>query len=239
LSKIEIYGLEDGDVLRYHTIAFEKEYEQRPKMFVKDRVSRLINDGNVQEAKVFIERFTYSLRRSFELYHVIKNNTGHHVLLDKLFMIGKVAPFYPVMMHTLKENPAQFSELLQTLTRFTFKATITGLRSSGESTLYADLKNGFSTMNKLRSLADGHWWDVTRRVKDALVMDNYYDRISKNLIKYILFSFENHLREKRGFPLLSRADYESDDTRKKLNLEHITAKRAKGMHFGQDFKNAT
>jgi uncharacterized protein with ParB-like and HNH nuclease domain len=34
---IEIYGLEDGDVLRYHTIAFEKKYEQRPKMFVKDR----------------------------------------------------------------------------------------------------------------------------------------------------------------------------------------------------------
>jgi uncharacterized protein with ParB-like and HNH nuclease domain len=233
---IEQHDIDDNDVLRYHTYAFEKEFEERPKNFVKKKVSKLINAGKKDEAKAVIETYTKSLLQSFQLFQAIQDNIAKEPLLDQLFMIGKVGPYYPVMMKVLKERPAEFGYLLNALTRFTFKATMANLRSSGESYFHTDLRNGHDVIHKIVLFSKDNWWNINGRVKESLAYPNYYDWLNKNIVKYILFSYENHCREKKGFPLLSRADYESDDPRKKLNIEHITAKKAKGMIFDDDFK---
>ena len=56
------------------------------------------------------------------------------------------------------------------------------------------------------------------------------------MTKYILFSYENHLRKEKGYPLLSREDYFSVESREKLNIEHITAQRVQNITFDEDFK---
>jgi len=233
---IEQFDINDDDVLRYHTIAFEKEFEEKAKKFIKKKISRLINAGKKDEAKTVIEHYTKSLLQSFQLFQAIKDNTAKEPILDNLFMIGKVSPYYPVMMKVLKERQGEFKKLLQALTRFTFKASMSNLRSSGESYFHTDLRNGHDVIHKIVLFSEDNWWNINGRVKASLAYPNYYDWLSKNLVKYILFSYENYRREKKGFPLLSRADYESDDSRKKLNIEHITAKKAKGMVFDEDFK---
>ncbi|WP_121811320.1 DUF262 domain-containing protein [Mucilaginibacter kameinonensis] len=233
---IELYAIDDNDVLRYHTIAFEKEFEERPKKFIKRKISKLINAGKKEEAKLVIERYTKSLLQSFQLFRSIKDNTVKEPLLDNLFMIGKVGPYYPVMMKVLKEQPADFNRLLQELTNFTFKASMSNLRSSGESYFHTDLRNGQDVIRKIMLFSRDNWWNINGRVKASLAYANYYEWLNNNLVKYILFSYENHRREKIGFPLLSRSDYHSDDNRKKLNIEHITAKKAKGIVFDDDFK---
>jgi hypothetical protein len=233
---IELHNIDDNDVLRYHTIAFEKEPEERPKKFIKKKVSKLINADKKDEAKLVIEKYTKSLLQSFQLYQTIKDNTQRSALLNQLFMIGKVGPYYPVMMKTLKEQPTAFGHLLGVLTNFTFKAIMANLRSSGESYLYTDLRHNNDVIRKLELFSEDNWWNINGRVKASLAYANYYEWLNKNLVKYILFAYENDRREKKGFPLLSRADYESDDNRKKLNIEHITAKKAKGLLMDDDFK---
>ena len=81
-----------------------------------------------------------------------------------------------------------------------------------------------------------NWWNIKKRLEDVLAYRNFYKSIPKNLTKYILFSYENYLRKEKGYPLLSREDYFSVESREKLNIEHITAQRVQNITFDEDFK---
>jgi uncharacterized protein with ParB-like and HNH nuclease domain len=236
---VEKYEISDRDVLRYHTIAFEScpaDYQEKPKEFIKNKISKLVSDPN-EKSNALTEIVSYSkrLKDSFVIYSKIQDAKATNPHLARLFMIGRVAPFYPVLMNVFKDNIDRFDELLISINTFTFRAAIVGLRSNGESYLYTKLRNKDDVLSLVNDFTDENWWNINKRAKEAIDYTNYYEWISKNIVRFILFSYENSLRSRKGFPQLTMKEYFTNINREKLSIEHISAQRAKDVNYDDEF----
>jgi hypothetical protein len=235
---IEKYEINDKDVLRYHTIAFERspaDYQEKPKEFIKNRIIQLVNDHDSKNAINEIHNYSERLKNSFVIFSQIQDEKSNIEELSKFFMIGRVAPFYPVLMYIYKEKRDKFEKLLSLINRFTFNASLFGLRSNGESYLYTKLRNGEDVISQIEDFTAGNWWNINQRALEAVEYTNYYEWLSKNIVRYILFSYENRLRHEKGFPLLGTKEYFTNIDREKLSIEHISARRAKNIEYDDEF----
>jgi hypothetical protein len=236
---VEKYEISDRDVLRYHTIAFEScpaDYQEKPKEFIKSKISKLVSDPN-EKSNALTEIVSYSkrLKDSFVIYSKIQDVKATNPHLAHLFMIGRVAPFYPVLMNVFKDNIDRFDELLISINKFTFRAAIVGLRSNGESYLYTKLRKKDDLLSLVNDFTADNWWNINKRAKEAIDYTNYYEWISKNVVRFILFSYENSLRSQKGFPQLTMKEYFTNANREKLSIEHISAQRAKDVNYDDEF----
>jgi uncharacterized protein with ParB-like and HNH nuclease domain len=236
---IEKYELNEKDILRYHTIAFEGSDEDSKK-YIKAKVLKAIKNETPETVINIISNYSIKLKDSFEVFVQILQLKSINIELSKLFMIGRVAPFYPVMMQIKKENESLFNTLLQNINRFTFRATIIGLRSNAESQINNSLRNNTSQneiVNLPKVITRDNWWNINERAKESLSSKYIYHSIGNNILKFILFSYENSLRQKKGFPLLGFKEYFAEDEREKLSIEHITAQKTKGLVFDKEFED--
>ena len=236
---LESYKMNERDVLRYHTIAFEKcpaDYQEKPKEYIKQKITKLVNE-NGNSALEEIQGYSARLKDSFSIYSKIQGERDKRSELSKLFMIGRVAPFYPVLMWVYENKPAEFDQFVQQINRFTFRASLIGLRSNGESRLYAELREKPEDVIKLvERFVSENWWDINSRVMEAVEYENYYQRLSRNTVRYILFSYENDMRKSKSFPLLGSKEYFTDIKREKLSIEHISARRVKNIEYDDEFE---
>ncbi len=236
---LEKYEINDRDVLRYHTIAFEgcpADYQEKPKKFIKNKIIKLVNAEKTKiSAKNEIQNYSTRLKNSFEIYSKIQDERDKRFELSQLFMIGRVAPFYPALMLVYREQNNEFDRLLRLINRFTFRASLVGLRSNGESYLYTKLRNNEDVMPLVESFISDNWWNLNHRALEVLEYENYYEWLSKNSVRYILFSYENKMRNAKGFPLLGMREYFTKIEREKLSIEHISAQRAKNVEYDDEF----
>lgn len=234
----EASKINEDDVIRYHTIAFEKsktdDYD-KPVKFIKDKINLFFNK-NVEDLKIKNEIISYvsKLKTSFNLCKEIDTNEYKYAELDKLFMIGRIYPFYPLLMHLKQSNPDSFKDFVSDLIRFTFRASLIGLRNDNEG-FYKYIREDRDYCDLFKWIIDDNWWNINTRVEEVIDYDNYYGWLSTNIVRYILFSYENHLREKKGHSLLTVENYFSKSKREKLSIEHITAQRSKAS-FSDSFK---
>lgn len=237
---LEKYEINDRDVLRYHTIAFEQyptEFIDKPKEFIKNKITNLVNSPNSKESVIKeIQAYSLRLKDSFIIYSKIQENKNINHELSQLFMIRRVAPFYPLLMRIYKEQKDDFTDFVKLLNRFTFKASLIGLRSNGESDLYTALRNDNDILAVVDRITSENWWNINKRAMEAIEYENYYEWINKNSVRYILFSYENKLRNSKGFPLLGIKEYFTEIDREKLSIEHISAQRAKNVEYDEEFK---
>ncbi len=236
---IEKYEIDDRVVLRYHTIAFEgcpADYQEKPKEFTKNKITKLVNSEDSKKAAINeIQDYSTRLKNSFVIYSQIQEDKYKEYELSQLFMIGRIAPYYPVLMRIYKEQRDKFNHLVNLINRFTFRASLVNLRSNGESYLYTALRNNEDVITLVDSFTSDNWWKINHRAIEAIEYENYYEWLSKNIVRYILFSYENLLRKAKGFPLLSMKEYFTDIDREKLSIEHISAKRAKNVEYDDEF----
>lgn len=229
---IEKHNINENDILRYHTIAFEdsktSDYNS-PEKFIKNKINKLF-EKSIEDTKIRHEIIEYveRLRGSFSIFNSIKDNSIKINHLDNLFMIGRVNSFYPLLMYTYKYNNDKFSGFVNNLTKFTFRASLIRLKNDNEN-FYKYIRDEDDFTDLFKWIFDGNWWNINGRVDEVLNYRNYFEWINNNTIKYILFSYENHLRKNKGYPLLTLETYFSADKREKLNIEHITAQRAKNI----------
>ena len=236
---IEQYAVDEKDVLRYHTITFEKsktEDYNKPDKFIKTIInSHFDNSSSDDIIKTEILNYVKRLKRSFDIFKEIKSNSMKSDNLNKLFMVGRVNPFYPFLMKVYHEEQEQFDYFVDILLKFTFKSALIGLQNRNEK-FYQYLKNGSNVFNVFKWPIDGNWWNINSRFTNVLSYRNYYEWLNKNMVKYILFEYENSLRIKKGYPLLTIENYFENDERTKFSIEHITAQRSKNLKFDDDFK---
>ena len=235
---IEKYQLNEKDILRYHTIAFEGS-EEDAKKYIKAKVLTAIKKETPETVINIISDYSIKLKDSFEVFVQILQSKLTSIELTKLFMIGRVAPFYPIMMRIKKENESSFNTLLQNINRFTFRASLIGLRSNAESQINNSLRNNSSLkeiVNLPRVIIRDNWWNINKRAKESLESKYIYGSLGNNILKFILFSYENSLRQKKGFPILGFNEYFTENEREKLSIEHITAQKSKGLVFDKDFE---
>ena len=236
---IEQNELNEKDILRYHTIAFEGS-EEDAKKFIKAKVLNLIKTGVTEKVITTISDYSIRLKESFEVFVQIQQLKSTNTELSKLFMIGRVAPFYPVLMRIKKEEDNLFYTLLLNINSFTFRASLIGLRSNAESQINNALRdngNLSDIVNLTQVITVNNWWNINERAKETLVSKYIYHSLGNNILKFILFSYENSLRQKKGFPLLGFNEYFAENEREKLSIEHITAQKTRGLQFDEDFEN--
>ena len=236
---IEKNKLNENDILRYHTIAFEDsntESYNSPSTFIKNKINLLFeNKNDDKEIKEVIINYINRLQESFEIYSKIRLNEMGSPYLDNFFMIGKVGPFYPFLMLVYNNDNARLDEFCQVLSKFTLRASFIGLQNRNEK-FYEHIRNKKDFFNLFNEIIDDNWWNINVRVEETLLFENYYDWISKNIVKYILFMYENYLRERKGHPLLTRLNYFDQNTRTKFNIEHISSKKS-NLNFSDKFKS--
>ncbi len=236
---LEKFELNDRDVLRYHTIAFEDcpaDYQEKPKEFIRNKIIKLVNAEKSKTLAINeIQNYSTRLKNSFAIYSQIQEEKDKRTELSQLFMIGRIAPFYPALMLIYKEQKDTFDKLLHLINRFTFRASLVGLRSNGESYLYTKLRNNEDVVALVERFTTDNWWNINHRALEVLEYDNYYEWLSKNSVRYILFSYENKMRNVKGFPLLGMREYFTKIEREKLSIEHISAQRAKNVEYDDEF----
>ena len=151
-------------------------------------------------------------------------------------MIGKVGPYYPFLMIIYKNDKDRLEEFCKILTAFTFRASFIRLQNRDEK-LYEHIRNDDDFFIVFSNILHHNWWNINNRTQETLDYDNYYEWVKKNMVKFILFKYENHLRKEEGHPLLTIHNYFSQDARTKYNIEHISARKSQ-LEFDEDFNES-
>ncbi len=236
---MEQNNLNDKEILRYHTIAFEKskiEDYDKPDKFIKDKINSLFDKSEHDEViKTEILDYVKRLKKSFDISKCIKTNLPKSQNLDNLVMIGRVNPFYPFLMIVYDKHRNDFDTFNFYLTQFTFRASLIGLQNQNEK-FYNFIRNNDNLLDIFKLPIQGNWWNINVRVQNALSYRNFYNSINKNIVKYILFKYENKLREKSGFPLFTLSNYFETDERKKISIEHISSQKSKNLVYDEEFE---
>ena len=234
---LERYDINDDDVLRYHNIAFDKENEISAKENIKKKVNSLIKSNKKDEAKETMIKYSRDLKKSFSIFVSLYTNEDKIEELDDLFMLGRVAPFYPILMIAKEKGKKELVVLIKKLVKFNFRAILSNLRSNaGESYIFSAHKNEDNVSDLIGCFCEENWWNVNIRAKEVINYRNHYERANYNIIKYILFKYENKLRRTKGFSQLGIEEYYNESSREKLSIEHITAQRAKGIKMTKKFE---
>jgi len=235
---IEKNAIDEQDLLRFHTIAFEKsktdDYND-PVKFIKTKINNLFNDKKDSKIKKEITRYVDKLKNSFNIYENLKTNKQNYIKMDDLVMIGRVNPFYPLMMNLYDNNQEKLDSFISDLVKFTFRATLISLRNDNEG-FYTHIRKDEDFTEIFKTVINNNWWNINNRVSEVLEYRNFYEWVNKNIVKYILFSYENNLRAIKGYPNLTIENYFSNNRREKLSIEHITAQKTKSLDFDDDFK---
>ncbi len=235
---IEKNSINENDLLRYHTIAFENsktdDYNNSAK-FIKTKINDLFNNQTDIKIKEEIIEYVDKLKKSFNLYEQIKNNKQNCIKMDDLMMIGRVNPFYPLMMNIYDKDKEGLNDFISDLVKFTFRATLIGLRNDNEK-FYTKIRKNEDFSELFQLIINQNWWNIKKRVSEVLEYRNFYEWVNKNMVRYILFSYENNLRTIKGYPTLTLENYFSTNKREKLSIEHITAQKTKSLNFDDDFR---
>ncbi len=233
--------IKEDQILTYYVISHLKwtgDDFRNPKEFIK----KVINDISIEKnAKKFIIILTKELRETFEIVSDIIDNKNKIQEIDELFMLGRIANFYPLLITAYKFDESKNKEFFKGVANlselYSFISAIAGKRAdTGVKHFYELAKNFQGNYDNLTSnvkiIFRENWWRISSLFKDNADKIYYGDSI----VKYLLFKYENHLRKKSGFrPLTLDAFFESDK-RLKLSIEHITAKKTKKLIMTEDFK---
>jgi hypothetical protein len=218
----------EDSILRYHCVGFEHwtEYQYNdPKQLIKDSVAKLLPDEPCEWVRSFCTR----LLESFQISKQLIAAGGTDGAVGDLFSLGRVGPFFPLLLKTYKQSSGDrtdFLRIVRLLEIFSFRAYgIANKRSdTGLSTLYAqarDFRGDFDALMDLLRHFNTSYWDVERQFHQQLESPNFYWQRRDAL--YLLWKYENHLRSSRGFPQIPIRDFLSTDSRAEFSIEHIAA----------------
>src|SRR2546425_356584 len=95
--------LNEDSILRYHCVGFEQWIESQyndPKQLIKDSVSKLKSDQACEWVRCFCTR----LLQSFQISKQLVAAGGADGVLGDLFVLGRVGPFFPLLLKTHRQS---------------------------------------------------------------------------------------------------------------------------------------
>jgi len=233
--------IREEQILTYYVISnlnWKGEEFREPK----DLIKKVINKTNPDNEQIeIIKKVTKELKEAFEITERIISNRKNISEIDDLFMLNRIANFYPLLMTSFEydetENIINYRRIASLSELYAFISLVAGKRAdTGVKYFYEiarDFKGDFKSLsNQIKIIFGENWWRIISLFKENVTNIDYYDVMTK----YVLFKYENYLRNKDGFPLLSKEAFFENDTRLKLSIEHITAKKAKNLVFTEEFE---
>jgi len=246
-------GIKEDDVQRYHFIIHASEEmllyppdfkytwtraEAAPQYMeiLKAYIMRTYR-SNKKKCLQIILNYTKDLESAFFALRDIMQYDREDALgdcLERVFLLGRVANFYPLLMAFWLKHPGDvqlLEAILRAIETLIFRVYAIGRRraDAGRSNLY-DLSrnihqgsvNHFEVIKELQSLTGGYEWDS--RFEAHLRSDDFYDRTIRNDMKILFYEYESFLRAEQGEPLefaLSEILSRDESGRPNYEIEHI------------------
>lgn len=233
-----IKGAPDEDaILSYYCVActpWKNDEWRHPKKLVKDTLAELNRKGEKGAVIPWIEKFVGGLVSAFNSVRSVLNNRDASPAFSDLFVLGRLAPFWPLIIKTWQPdkwaaNKLCFEVVCRLMEIYAFRGyAISNVRSDGgQGTLYTKARdfsgNYLALIAELKEMCG--WYDISRRFLAGLDNPEIY-KTDKNDARYLLWRYENYLRRETGQkqPLLSWRDYfHPRDDASRFSIEHITA----------------
>jgi len=233
--------IKEDQILTYYIITnleWKGEEFRKPKDYIK----KTINNTDQKTQVELVKKITKEIKESFEIIDNIISNKRRLSEIDDLFMLNRIANFYPLLMSAFLNDETDikndFKGIANLAELYSFISLVAGKRSdTGVKYFYElarDFEGDFNSLNhQIKKIFSENWWRIISRFQENIPNIDYYSRITK----FVLFKYENYLRKNDGFPILSMEAFFENDTRLKLSIEHITARRVKSLDFSEQFKN--
>lgn len=236
------YGksLDEESIQQYHyTIykSYQKKEIQNYFVHLKKYIISLYRKESPECIK-FILDYAEDLGKAFSaIKQIVRFNEDRDIklLIDKIFYLGKVANFYPLLITfwiKFKKEKKLIKNLFQIIEIFSFRVYCIGKRITytGKTKLYRlanhfnnRIINEISVFNSLVDIVLEYGSDL--RFKGNLEQALYDKRDRKDLI-YLLFEYEKHLRKDIGEPFeIPLEQYLSKD----FDIEHIWAQNPRDL----------
>ncbi|SMC09015.1 DUF262 domain-containing protein [Nitratiruptor tergarcus] len=235
--------IKEEQIIMYYVISslnWTGQEFRNPKDFIKEIINQTYSSDNKIK---LIKKISKELKESFEIIEKIVMNSINAPKIDDLFMLNRIANFYPLLMGSFKydkyDDKRNFREIASLAELYAFISLVAGKRAdTGVKYFYElarDFKGDFVQLyNDIKIIFRDNWWRIITLFKENVPNIDFYDGVTK----YILFKYENYLRKQKGFPVLTKKSFFENDSRLKLSIEHITAKKAKNLKFTEEFEES-
>lgn len=207
-------NLREDDIQRYHFIIYEELQKRRETSykyieFLKRKIKKLYREGENRSLEYALN-YTKDLKNAFyALKEIINYDEDDEIAtqLEKIFAMDRVANFYPLLIAIwikYKKGPFTKAELLRILELIevsSFRLYAIGKKrsNSGEGMLYTlgfnIHKNNKNFEFLERSLINDliERYENNKNFQRDLKLENFYNRVSRNDIKYLLYEYEKSL----------------------------------------------
>ena len=213
-------NLREDDVQRYHFLIYpelknRKETSYKYIDYLKDKIKTLYRNDEKKSLEYALE-YTENLKTAFyALKEIITYNKKDEIedVLNKIFAQERVANFYPLLIavwikyrnNNIKNHYTknQLLRILKLIEMASFRIYAIGKRrsNSGQGMLYTlgyevhKTNLDFELLEK--SLIEDllEFYANDKNFKRDLKSENFYNKISKNDIKYLLYDYEKSLME--------------------------------------------
>jgi hypothetical protein len=185
---------------------------------------RLVRDSQNEVAFNAALALAQHIHTSFKRIESLVNNSFRWEEIERLWVLRRIANFWPILLTTYPTTPAAHAEYRAILRLCEIASLkIWGIGDFRVDKAQSDLiriaqecpENPREVIRHLQSLLK--WWDVPRRWDDGLHSRFFYHQGRD--ARYVLFEYENHLRMQQGFPRIPYADFDE------MTIEHIAAQK--------------
>lgn len=230
--------LNEEAIQRYHFIVFEPNAEgDRDTSYnyldYLKRVTRELYRTKKDDCLAYVMKYTEDLEKAFfAAYELVslKKSDAIGNLLNKLFILERVANFFPLLIAVwmrFKNEKEKIKEILKLIELFILRVYVVGRRraDTGETSVcrlaykvHNTKLNFGKILNNLKDTV--FYYEDDQSFQNDLRFAQFYKRIARRDLKYLLFEYEKFLRKEADEPI----DFEletilTDD----FEIEHIWA----------------
>lgn len=236
----EKISYEEDRVLGFHNTAYLSGGENALNS-VKSTIAKI--DGNVEKEK-WINDFVRNLKETFYTIEKIeKEGKKNNAIADTLLLDSQNSiPLLIKLYHFHKGNEKDILEIMKLVENILFKLlyTIGDYRTNSLPTIARHYEGDYDELKEKLIYHTKHgfqwWWDFTGNCINYFTKNTYhYD----GRIKYILWKYENYLRDSGRARLLTPNDFKNkyEAKRKENTIDHITPQTPNFTEYTDDFKN--
>lgn len=227
--------LNEDDIQRYHFIVYvssDIKTSYRYLDFLKEKIRGFYRE-NKEKCLNFVLEYTKDLEKAFfALKEIIiyKKDDEIGILFDKIYILGRVANFYPLLIASwirFKDEQEKIEKLLVIIEIFSFRVYSIGRKRSdaGINSIYSlayEVRSNKTThielIKKLMNII--HEYQGIKEFNINLTTEDFYNRVDTADKKYLLFEYEKFLREEAKEPLDIHL---KNILSEKFEIEHIWA----------------
>jgi hypothetical protein len=234
-----IVRFDEDRVLGFHSTAY-LSCSGNPLDNVKSKIKN-INDNNKKEK--WIEDFVHTLKETFFLIEkIVKKYNTDNTIADILILdTQNTMPLLVKLYHYHPNDENAIINVAKIVENILFKLTYktadyrTNLLPHIANNYQGDITRLENEVKEYSKKGFQYWWNFNSDCKDYFCKNNRHDGRD---IKYILWKYENHLREQKRSPLLRPIDFMNKYGAKRLEntIDHITPQSPDFTQYSEDFE---